>query len=461
MPSAVTADRNESAAPEFQWDELCDLLGGARWEEALARSQVKGLDDPARHSALSSLTLARPGSSQLLFPHSQNPLRCLWLKWSLFTSLCHELLARYKDLKRPHLGLNPRQILVHWTPGTEASPAGPTFTLHVLDDSAASPLTCAGMPDEMARWLLTPRSPLPSAYAAPAIRDWPVGREVPVTVLIQSMDRLHDEAEGPVRGILRLQTISEAFSDARFSERDVFRLMLGVTNAECDRIAVWCRQIEASDSGIVVGGVTDPMPPAVWTRLEGASRQVFSDAKAAVYRALDPSCDLYSLGVLLAYGLLVNRRQDVGQVTHTLNQVVGGLDPLVTGLDPGDSASLFNRISARLNEVGHVFGKSSVLFDEQHDTNGAIPDDVWYDALIVVLQLMSRVPQFSICSGQTCQHLKSLHADIESLTRVAEGIGQRIRIELFGREQRSRDMVQACQITRRWLAGLGAGRHAH
>jgi hypothetical protein len=347
-------------------------------------------------------------------------------------------------------------------PATQPLPASPAFGLHVLENGAASPLISAGMPDEMARWLVTPGSPMECVYTSPAIHDWPAGREVTVTVLIQSLDRLHDDAEDDaVRGILRLQTISKDFSHARFSERDVFRLMLGVTPAESDRITLWCRKIEALDSGIVVSGVTDPMPPVLWTRLEGAARQVFSDAKAAVYRAFDPSCDLYSLGVLLAYALLVNRRQGLDQVTRLLSQVIEGLDPIVTGLDPADKASLFNRISARLNEVGPVFGKSGIVFDGKSPTEGAIPDDIWYDALILVLQLMSGVPQFSICSGQRCQHLKSLHADLESLVRLAEHIGERIRIELFEREQRSRDMLQACHITRRWLAEVGAGRHAH
>ena len=460
MPSAVTADRNDSAVPAFQWDELCDLLGGARWEDALTRWGMKGID-PARYSALSSLTSPLANSAEFQFSDTQNALRCLWLKWSLFTGLCQQLLATYKNLKRPHLGLDPAQVLVPWNSVDQPFPARPLFTVQVLQDGAAAPLVCRGMPEEMARWLLAPRPQSQSPYAAPAMQQWPVGREVPVTVLIQSMDRLHDDADEGVRGILRLQAISGAFSNARFSERDVFRLVLGVTNAESDRIAIWCRKIDASESGIIVSGVTDPMSPGLWARLEGASRQVFSDAKATVYRAFDPSCDLYGLGVLLAHALLVNRRQDIGQVTQVLTRVIEGLDPIVTGLDSEDHASLFNRLSARLNEVGQVFGKSSVLFDAKPNTDGAIPDDVWYDALILVLQLMSNVPQFSICSGHTCQHLKSLHADFESLTRVAEQIGERIRIELCDREQRSRDVLEACHIVRSGLAELGAGGHAH
>jgi hypothetical protein len=460
MPAAATADRNAgSAALAFQWDEFCDLLGGARWEDALARWRAQGLD-PARDAPLSTLKSPLAGSAQFLFSDKQIALRTLGLKWSLFTALCQQLLAVYKKLKRPHLGLDPSQIVIHWEPVTQALPARPVFALHVLQDGAASPLVGNGMPDEMARWILSPRSRSDSPYAAPAIHEWQVGRELPVTVLVQSMDRLQDEAEDAIRGILRLQTISEAFPNTRFSERDVFRLMLGVSNAECDRIGLWCRRVEASDSGIVVSGVTDPMPPALWTRLEGASRQVFSNAKAAVYRAFDPSCDLYSVGVLLAYALLVNRHQDLRQVTHALGQVSRGMDPIVTGVDPQDHATLFKRISGRLREEGHVFCSWSVLFEGNRNQAGEVPDDVWYDALIVVLRLLSAVPEFSICPGQTCQHLKSLHADFERLTGVAEQIGERIRIELFECEQRSRDILQACHTTRSRLAGIGTGRHA-
>ena len=460
MPSALSADRTaDSAAPAFQWDEFCDLLGGVRWEDALARWRMKGLDQ-ARDSALSSLPSPLAGSAPFLFSDKQIALRTLWLKWSLFTNLCQQLLTLYKDLKRPHLGLDPIQILIHWKPVTQALPARPVFALHVLQDGAASPLVGHGMPDEMARWILSPRLRSDSPYVAPAICEWQVGRELPVTVLIQSMDRLQEDAEDAIRGILRLQTISEAFPNMRFSDRDVFRLVLGVSNAESDRIGLWCRKIEASDSGIIVSGVTDPMPPALWTRLEEASRQVFSNAKAAVYRAFDPSCDLYSVGVLLAYALLVNRHQDLKQVTRALDQVIRGLDPIVTGIDPRDHASVFKRISGRLREEGEVFCSSSILFEGKHNRDGVVPDDVWYDALIVALRLMSAVPEFSICAGQACQHLKSVQADFERVISVVEHIGERIRIELFECEQRSRDILQACHTTRSRLAAFGTGRHA-
>jgi hypothetical protein len=442
----------------FQWDEACDLIGGTRYEDVLDHWRSRGLDAD-RYSALSSLT--SEFFSSLRLPHQRGALAVLWVKWNLFTSLCRSVLASYGDLKQPHLGLNPTRVWVRWSPLSQHEPAARQFSVEVRRDGAASPLACNGMPEEMARSLFTPPLTHASLYTSPVIQDWPLGRDVPVTVLIQSIDKIQEETAAAVRGILRLQLIADAFAQAAFSERDVFRVILRSSRAGCEPISVWCRKIESAERGIVVSGVTDPLSSALWTGLEECRQEVFSHAQALVYRAFDASSDFYSIGMLLAHALLVNRHQDLQHVKMAFDRIIRGLDPMVTGVDPQDHVTMHQRIAARLKEEGSVFRSSSIVFDEKQDQAGVVPDDIWYDALIMVLRLASAIPGFSVGAMPGGQPTTRMSAQLERFVGAAECLGERIRMDLFGDEQRSREILQVCQAVRTELMGMGRGSHAH
>ncbi len=449
----------EVYAPYLQWDEFCDVLGGARWEQAHEVWVGAGLS-PERRTSLYSLAPLFLRSRQFLLSEGGpcHPLEIFWLKWNLFTSLCRKVLAVHRDYQRPHLGLCPAQVRVRVaSPVDDWLPVRWLFAVELADTAVASSFLHDEMPSEMAQSLFIPPHQWSSlVYAPPITREWPLGREEPATVLIRSLDRIHEELDGEVRGLLRVHLISSKISGSEFSERDVFRLTFSLPDGDRFPVCLWARKVESAERGIIVSGVANALPLSVWDRLVKSSERVFPEAKTSVYRTFHVPCDLYSLGMLLVRALLVNEQQTIGQVEEALRRVVNGLDPVVQGIDQHDDKALSERISSRLKDEGTVFSKSAIMYqrDDQHMAPSLLSDNLWYDALILVLKLVSWIPGFSICRSYGIYDSHRVDAHAEQVLLLAEHLGDQIKTELFGSRQRNREILRACDRVRNELVGI-------
>lgn len=428
MPSPLLQTPNpESVAPCLSWDKVCDLLGGADWAT---------IPEPA-HS-LPPFRAKFPSGRQFLFEDEPGrlPLEQLWLKLSGFAGLCRRVAEFYRQVQRPYLSLDPAHISLRVSDQSFAwLPARWLFAMELDVAKGAQPLVHETMPKEMARDIFIPSGNLDAAYAAPVMRQWPMGRELSVTVLLRSIERLPDDTDEQLsRGLLRAHVFSETVSFADCSEQDAFHLALKLPGNGATLIHLWARRVEEAERGLIVSGVTDPIPTAAWNQLERAKQQVFSDTGAKVYRAFHLACDLYSLGMLLFRALLVHQSRSLEQVQQHIAGLLERLEPLVQGLDPDDHWTLFSRVSERFKEQGEVFPSPSI----------SIPESVWYDALICGLRLVSGIRGFSFCDHMGTTDNKPVPEALQRATRAAEHLAEQARIELFDAAARHRDLMRVC-----------------
>lgn len=430
MPSPLLQTPNpESVAPCLSWDKVCDLLGGSDWST---------IPEPVR--SLPPFRTKFSSGRQFLFQDEPGrlPLEQLWLKLSGFASLCRRVAEFYRLYQRPYLSLDPAHITVRVSDHSFTwLPARWLFAVELDDAKGAQSLVHETMPKAMARDIFVPSGDLDANYAAPVMRQWPLGRELPVTVLLRSIERIPDDTDEQLsRGLIRAHVFSEAVSLADCSEQDAFYLGLRLPGSGTALVPLWARRVEAAERGLIVSGVTDPIPNATWAQLERAEQQVFSGAQAKVYRAFHRASDLYSLGMLLFRALLVQQSQSLDQVQQQIAGVLERLEPLVQGLNPDDHWTRFTRVTGRLKERGEVFQPPS----------GSIPESVWYDALICGLRLVSGIRGFSFCGSEGSTDHTRLPEALQGAMCAAECVAEQARVELFDVAARHRDLMRVCDL---------------
>jgi hypothetical protein len=418
-----------AAAPDLRWDTACDLLGGADWSSV-----------PELVQSFPPFRARFSVGRQFLFQDDpvRLPLECLWLKLSGFACLCRATAEFYRQHQRPHLSLTPEQIRVH--------PSDPTFTwlparwlfaVNLDEGQGSTPLVHETMRKEMAQEIFVSSGEIDPTYTAPAIKQWPMGRELPVTVLLRSVERIPDDVdEQASRGLIRAHMFSDEVAFADFSEHDVFHITLRLPGSGTTKISLWARKVEEAERGLVVSGVTDAIPQVAWSQLERAKQQVLSDARTEVFRAFDHACDLYSLGTLLFRCLLVNPSRPFEVVQHELSAVLERLEPLVQGLEPDDHWTRFTRVSGRLKEQRDIFAPPSDCLSEF----------AWYDALIYGLRLTSRIPGFGFCGNTESRDTAALPGALHDAMQGAEHLAEQARIDLFEAAARHRELLRICDL---------------
>ena len=125
---------------------------------------------------------------------SQQAHERFWLKLCLLDRLCRRIAVVHTQTRRPLLTLDSAHILITMPEqGSSYVPVrwGCGLTVERADES--SRLLIDDMPSEMASGLRAVPQNVDLCYASPSVREWPLGREVAATALIQSADPIPEE----------------------------------------------------------------------------------------------------------------------------------------------------------------------------------------------------------------------------------------------------------------------------
>lgn len=418
--------------PTLSWDSFCNLLDDMPWD-VVQTSEEESLS--VRDVSFLREQFGKPG--QYFFqPHSSRHVsEVFWLKLCLFESLCRKVASCQERTRRPLFRLDSRHVQV-----TLAADGGGYVPIRwrgavTLSDSAgASAISVEGMPQEMAQTLSTVPADIDPTYVAPLIREWPHGREVRATALIESLDPIPDEGEGGIRGLLRIHLIADSIAAKDFSSRDVFCVRLPLGSGSAD-IRLWSRKVAEPERGVILSGVTDMLSSESWRLLERNRQQAVSNARAIVYRFYSPVCDLYSLGMLLLRTLIGSPGPRWNRVLKALPGLIDGLAPAVQGIETSDHYTMHVRLKDYLHEQGDVF------------SNAAIAGDVWWDAIRMGFQAVTRIPGFSYEVAATDQARSQEDSSIKEFQREIALLANRARIELFERDERDSAIRAACEAT--------------
>jgi hypothetical protein len=433
-------DSDPSAS--LPWNAFCDVLDGVPWDTVAARLPAQ-VDQANSNITRLRERLAGPGQ----YFYEADPLRraqeIFWLKLCLFDQLCRQVASLHRRIQRPLLTLDPAHIRIGLPEEMHSYvPLRWSCVLMIQQSKDASRPVVDDMPLEMASVLHSAPQHVDPGYVSPFIREWPLGREVSATAVIQSADPIPDEDLAAVRGLVRVQVIADDVVAGPFSRQDVFRLLLPLKTGKKTEVRVWARKVEVAERGIVVSGVTDGLAPEIWRAFEGESQYAMSDARVMVYQSYAVSSDLYSLGMLLLRALLGSDQRRWESVVASFPTLLDGLAPAVQGVDPSDFSVLHGRIRERLCEWQDLFIQPD------------ISDDLWWDALTLALRALATIPGFSYAVPRSSEDDVADRSGIDALSQDVAHLIKRTRMDLFEAHERDRTIRMACD---RLLADLGMG----
>lgn len=423
----------------LRWDVFCDLLDAASWDDVESKLTRGARLSAKDHVSLLREALSRPGQYFFESPAKQ-ALEAFALKLSLCTVLCRQVAEIHERTGHAFLGLDPERVLITIPlRSTSALPLRWTCSLALEAVLPTDTFPHEDMPDEMARSVSAIPAGLDPSYTAPLVAQWPLGCELPVTALLQSIDALPDDHEQMVRGLVRVHVIADSIAAREFSDEDVFRVSLPIGAERGATIKMWARKVDTPERGIVVSGMTDAVSPVTWDMFSRSSGQSCGAATVAVYRSFTSTCDVYSCGMLLLRALLGCEADRWTRALRMLPVLLDGLSPLVQGVEEDDHYTIHERVRDRAQEWADLVAP------------GAVPEDLWYDALIVVLRACSRIQGFSygLDTNPAGRRLAG------NLGRDVAHLAQRARTRLFEPDEQDALIATACD---RMLAELGTGR---
>ena len=420
---------NHPAAFPFTWAEFCDLLDGAPWESVMARQSL--LETSGEGEVLRSVRnrLASPNQYFFEINPTKQAIEIFWLKLVLAEALSNVVAECHERCSRSYGVIDPEMVVVE-LPRQSGSilPVRWTTTVKVRQIPSETPSRWGTMPEEMAQGLTVLLPDADLTFASPLVRQWPLGRELPVTALIQSADVIPDDDPSEVQGLVRVHIIADEIASRDFGGHDVFRLVLPIGTGQDTEVALWARKVDSAERGLVVSGLTDEIPRDLWQAFVESDRQVRSTAKVTVYRSFSAKADVYSCGMLLLRAMLGADAGRWRRVLDAIPAVVENIGPLVQGVDEGDYFTIHVRVKDRLHEWGDLF------------LHPVIPQDLWWDGLVVALRACSQIEGF----GYGLDGKGTGGSPARDLAHDLGCLGRRARTDLFESSERDAMIVRAC-----------------
>lgn len=368
-------------------------------------------------------------------------LEVLCLKVSLLRDACAAVIDDHEHRLRACGVINRERVIVQ-VPESQASalPIRWNARVSIVEESREESLLFDHMPEEMAARVSTMAVRGDMVYAAPSIREWPPGKRLSVTALVQSADLLPEEDQTTVRGLVRVHAIADGLQARDFSDLDVFRVTLPLGPDRGANVKLWARKVDTPERGIVVSGMTDVLPLQNWNLFIQAMGDVRAAAEIAVYRAGLPADDLYSCGMLLLRALVGWEEERWRRVCERMPVILAGLGPIVQGLAEDDHYTVHVRVKERLRESADCFVPTTV------------PDAMWWDAMVTVLRACSRIQGFSYVREEELFAPSPVRSFAEELSALA----RRMRVELFEADERGALIGRVCdRVINQLAAGVG------
>jgi len=455
--SAHSSDREDLFFFTFlvSREAFCDLLGGASLPDVCANWTEEEVFTDARLD-LPSLATRFTKYSQFHFADSGGavaPLETLWLKWRLLATASGAVLRIHSETQRPLLSIQPHNLCILFPEHIDPLlPSRWQFTVQIADSNSAVPVVPDGLPSGVDVMLFRPTAGMEESFQSPEIRYWPLGQSEVSTVLIRSLEQIRHNTSlsEPVQGIVRLHILGDKFSATEFSDQDMFRVTLSMTNGNTTSIAVWGKKVGSVERGLIIDGKTEPISMRTWECLQSLQHDVWNQTRTLVYRSFHVPSDLYSLGMLSLHTVLCTRGPEKQRLVSLLPEVMEAIQKIVTSVGPENSELLHARLGSLLKEYGGLFSKRALLYPGVSAQAGAmkVSDDVWDKVLLFAFRLMTRVPGFSFCHHAGDYIKNQPHCLMEDVMSEVMSIGEDLNKELFKSQQRNREILSVCQQLR-------------
>lgn len=411
---------SDTGSSSLTWNEFCLLLDRSWCEH------------PRSHAG-DRLPHRLRASTQFFFESNarKQELEAWCVKLSGIRELCLCLADEHEQTRCARGAIDPEQMVVQFPErpvGVLPMCWSATVSLTPKDHDLLP--THDNMPAEMAAGLTLIPTSTNLAYAARQIREWPMGKTISATVLVQAVDPIPEEDPACMRGLVRVHVIVDDLQATAFSDRDVFRIALPLSEQRGACVDLWTRKVESPERGIIVIGQTDLLSLDEWKTLTGVVGMARSSVDIAVYRAVSPADDVYSCGMLLLRALLGTDELRWTRASEQLPSIVEGLQPVVQGLDEDDHYAIHVRIKERVRESSDCF-----------EARGGIPEALWWDAVVALFRACSSIRGFSAASDSVTYD----PSPARRLAKALESLARRVRSELFDADERDVMVLRACE----------------
>jgi hypothetical protein len=432
---------------ELHYDEMGDLLGGASWVGL--RDRIRQTGAPGRESVLSAIDEVFTSPIQWIYRQDTTgrfPLEVLHLKLNLFSQLAHGLRAYHARCREPHLDVSPSQVMVDVVPGSTNLPARWTFRVRLIGVAGPHRFATEGAPAGALPDLLFPAPDADRIFVSPLVRKAEFGREESLRVTVRSVrtdgDRVRLEGSGSSERA-RLETCQPG---------DVIRLIPTSAVESLEGLTLWGTVDALEERGLRFTVTLDAV-----SGFTASKRPADFDAGVAIFPRFQVPCDLYGLGMLLFRTLLVNDGTDLLAVDDAVQRVLKKLAMWLEGKKSPAAARVAGELMPIVEREKEVFGSSALLYlqDDREERPRALPQRLWSDILLFGFKLLTAVPGFSFAMGHADCSADKPEAVLDHVMTELAGLSERVRVELFSKADRDREIFEICNELMDELAGPG------
>jgi hypothetical protein len=170
------------------------------------------------------------------------------------------------------------------------------------------------------------------------------------------------------------------------------------------------------------------------------------DAGVAFYPRFQVPCDLYGLGMLLFRTLLVNDGTDLLAVDDAVHRVLKKLGLWLDGKKSPAAARVAGELMPLVEREKEVFGSSGVLYlqEDREERPRALPQRLWSDILMFGFKLQTSIEGFSFATGHADFPVDHPEGMLDLVMTELAGLEERVRIELFSKGERDREIFEVC-----------------
>ena len=303
---------------DLDFDQLCDLLGGADLAEVAANPSCQ----TAQRQLLTKRAATFGAGLQWLFAGDPRrfPLEVLRLKLTAFQEVCGGLLALHMATGRPHFGVAPQNVMARLVPSGRGTPARWGFQVQLVDLGGPVRFTPPGRA-EGTPCLLEPGPELQEdlrmrPYYSPELQGLD-GQSSAMSVVFRPAEAKGDKVRlaFEAQGIVNLK---------RYRVGDYVCVTPSATMQGGD-LSLWARIDELRQKGLLASVEVDKGSACI--RWAGRSL----DAKCAFFRNFGPPVDLYGLGMLLFRTLLGNDQQAMDDIEDVVGKCLRRLRDELSG----------------------------------------------------------------------------------------------------------------------------------
>ncbi len=294
--------------------------------------------------------------------------------------------------------------------------------------------------------LLVPAPDADRIFISPFVRKAEFGREESLRVTVRSM-----KSDG---GRIRLEgsASSERARMENVQPGDVIRLISASAVGPLEGLTLWGTVDGAEERGLRFNALFDA-PPG----FDAAKKPVDFDARVAVFPRFQVPCDLHGLGMLFFRTLLVNDGTDLLSVDDAVQRVLKKLALWLDGKKSPAAARVAGELMPIVEREREVFGSNGILYlqDDRDERPRALPPRLWSDLLLFGFKLVTSVPGFSFATGHADCPPDRPESLLDQVMTELAGLGSRVRIELFSKADRDREIFEICSELLDELPGPG------